>query len=81
MACKVPNHSNVCACCLCPQAGAKVDAQDKALRTPLLEAIVNDHVEVARYLVQSGASVYHTVSPLTHTHLGDHYLSSKANSR
>ncbi|XP_062301954.1 histone-lysine N-methyltransferase EHMT2 isoform X2 [Osmerus eperlanus] len=47
-------------CYMLVQAGAKVDAQDKAMRTPLLEAIVNDHVEVARYLVQSGASVYHT---------------------
>ncbi|KAG7254022.1 hypothetical protein CRUP_023323, partial [Coryphaenoides rupestris] len=37
----------------------KVDAKDRTLRTPLLEAIVNDHVEVTRYLVQSGASVYH----------------------
>lgn len=44
------------------QAGAKVDAQDKALRTPLLEAIANCHVDVVRYLVQSGACVYHAVS-------------------
>lgn len=47
-------------CYMLVQAGAKVDAQDKATRTPLLEAIVNNHVEVTRYLVQSGASVYHT---------------------
>lgn len=44
------------------QAGAKLDIQDKSMRTPLLEAIVNNHVEVTRYLVQSGACVYHTVS-------------------
>lgn len=44
------------------QAGAKVDAQDKELRTPLLEAIINNHIEVARYLIQNGASVYHIVS-------------------
>uniref|UniRef100_A0A4W5N5B6 Euchromatic histone-lysine N-methyltransferase 2 n=1 Tax=Hucho hucho TaxID=62062 RepID=A0A4W5N5B6_9TELE len=42
------------------QAGAKLDIQDKSMRTPLLEAIVNNHVEVTRYLVQSGACVYHT---------------------
>uniref|UniRef100_A0A8C8EVL1 Euchromatic histone-lysine N-methyltransferase 2 n=1 Tax=Oncorhynchus tshawytscha TaxID=74940 RepID=A0A8C8EVL1_ONCTS len=41
------------------QAGAKLDIQDKSMRTPLLEAIVNNHVEVTRYLVQSGACVYH----------------------
>lgn len=47
-------------CYMLVQAGAVVDAQDKTLRTPLLEAIVNNHLEVTRYLVQSGASVYHT---------------------
>ncbi|XP_030645115.1 histone-lysine N-methyltransferase EHMT2 [Chanos chanos] len=47
-------------CYLLIQAGAKVDAQDKSLRTPLLEAIMNNHVEVVRYLIQSGACVYHT---------------------
>ncbi|XP_039521744.1 histone-lysine N-methyltransferase EHMT2 isoform X2 [Pimephales promelas] len=46
-------------CYLLVQAGAKVDAQDKTLRTPLLEAIVNNHVEVVKYLIQSGACVYH----------------------
>uniref|UniRef100_A0A667X8L8 Euchromatic histone-lysine N-methyltransferase 2 n=2 Tax=Myripristis murdjan TaxID=586833 RepID=A0A667X8L8_9TELE len=46
-------------CYMLVQAGAKVDAQDKAMRTPLLEAIINNHVEVARYLVQNSASVYH----------------------
>uniref|UniRef100_A0A671QGL1 Histone-lysine N-methyltransferase EHMT2-like n=1 Tax=Sinocyclocheilus anshuiensis TaxID=1608454 RepID=A0A671QGL1_9TELE len=45
--------------CVCVCAGAKVDAQDKTLRTPLLEAIVNNHVEVVKYLIQSGACVYH----------------------
>lgn len=44
------------------QAGAKVDAQDKDLRTPLLEAIINNHIEVAHYLIQNGACVYHIVS-------------------
>ncbi|XP_075868086.1 histone-lysine N-methyltransferase EHMT2 isoform X4 [Nelusetta ayraudi] len=46
-------------CYMLIQAGAKVDAQDKELRTPLLEAIINNHIEVARYLIQNGASVYH----------------------
>uniref|UniRef100_A0A8C2FBX5 Euchromatic histone-lysine N-methyltransferase 2 n=1 Tax=Cyprinus carpio TaxID=7962 RepID=A0A8C2FBX5_CYPCA len=46
-------------CYLLIQAGAKVDAQDKTLRTPLLEAIVNNHVEVVKYLIQRGACVYH----------------------
>lgn len=39
-----------------------MDAQDKTLRTPLLEAIVNNHIEVVKYLIQSGACVYHAVS-------------------
>uniref|UniRef100_A0A8C7FRX1 Euchromatic histone-lysine N-methyltransferase 2 n=1 Tax=Oncorhynchus kisutch TaxID=8019 RepID=A0A8C7FRX1_ONCKI len=43
-------------CYMLVQAGAKLDVQDKSMRTPLLEAIVNNHVEVTRYLVQSGAS-------------------------
>ncbi|XP_023665526.1 histone-lysine N-methyltransferase EHMT2 isoform X7 [Paramormyrops kingsleyae] len=47
-------------CYLLIQAGAKVDTPDKSLRTPLLEAIINNHVEVVRYLIQSGACVYHT---------------------
>ncbi|XP_070969927.1 histone-lysine N-methyltransferase EHMT2-like isoform X3 [Oncorhynchus clarkii lewisi] len=46
-------------CYMLVQAGAKLDIQDKSMRTPLLEAIVNNHVEVTRYLVQSGACVYH----------------------
>lgn len=47
-------------CYLLVEGGAKVDAQDKSLRTPLLEAIVNSHVDIVRYLIQSGASVYHS---------------------
>lgn len=39
-----------------------MDAQDKDLRTPLVEAIINNHIEVARYLIQNGACVYHVVS-------------------
>ncbi|KAI5627678.1 histone-lysine N-methyltransferase EHMT2, partial [Silurus asotus] len=48
-------------CYLLIQAGAKVDAQDKSQRTPLLEAIVNNQVEVTKFLIQSGACVYHVV--------------------
>uniref|UniRef100_A0A672T4B8 Histone-lysine N-methyltransferase EHMT2-like n=1 Tax=Sinocyclocheilus grahami TaxID=75366 RepID=A0A672T4B8_SINGR len=63
----LPNGKPVCPSALPPgdkraalqRAGAKVDAQDKTLRTPLLEAIVNNHVEVVKYLIQSGACVYH----------------------
>lgn len=46
-------------CYILVQAGARIDAQDKEMRTPLLEAIINNHLEVSRYLVQSGACVYH----------------------
>ncbi|TRY82244.1 hypothetical protein DNTS_009361 [Danionella cerebrum] len=46
-------------CYLLVQAGAKVDAQDKSLRTPLLEAIVNNQMDVVKFLIQSGACVYH----------------------
>ncbi|KAM9384369.1 histone-lysine N-methyltransferase EHMT2 isoform 2-T2 [Pholidichthys leucotaenia] len=46
-------------CYMLVQAGAQVDAQDKDMRTPLLEAIVSNHIEVARYLIQNGACVYH----------------------
>uniref|UniRef100_A0A672IJS2 Euchromatic histone-lysine N-methyltransferase 2 n=1 Tax=Salarias fasciatus TaxID=181472 RepID=A0A672IJS2_SALFA len=42
-------------CYMLVQAGAQVDAQDKDMRTPLLEAIINNHIEVARYLIQNGA--------------------------
>ncbi|XP_062265391.1 histone-lysine N-methyltransferase EHMT2 isoform X1 [Platichthys flesus] len=46
-------------CYILVQAGAQIDAQDKDLRTPLVEAIINNHIEVARYLVQNSACVYH----------------------
>uniref|UniRef100_A0A8C6SVS9 Euchromatic histone-lysine N-methyltransferase 2 n=1 Tax=Neogobius melanostomus TaxID=47308 RepID=A0A8C6SVS9_9GOBI len=46
-------------CYILVQAGARVDSLDKEMRTPLLEAIINNHLEVARYLVQNGACVYH----------------------
>lgn len=52
--------------CFGSQAGANVDAQDKDLRTPLVEAIINNHIEVARYLIQNGACVYHVVSLCTY---------------
>uniref|UniRef100_A0A8C8HGH3 Euchromatic histone-lysine N-methyltransferase 2 n=1 Tax=Oncorhynchus tshawytscha TaxID=74940 RepID=A0A8C8HGH3_ONCTS len=55
-------------CYMLVQAGAKLDVQDKSMRTPLLEAIVNNHVEVTRYLVQSGACVYHTEDGYTGLH-------------
>ena len=45
-----------------------MDAQDKTLRTPLLEAIANSHGDVVRYLIQSGACVFSAVSvpPVSH---------------
>ncbi|XP_041664558.1 histone-lysine N-methyltransferase EHMT2 isoform X2 [Cheilinus undulatus] len=46
-------------CYILIQAGAQIDAKDKDLRTPLLDAITNNHAEVAHYLVQNGACVYH----------------------
>ncbi|XP_049607902.1 histone-lysine N-methyltransferase EHMT2 isoform X1 [Syngnathus scovelli] len=46
-------------CYILLQAGAQIDAQDKDLRTPLLEAIINNHIELTRYLIQNGACVYH----------------------
>uniref|UniRef100_A0A665VF55 Euchromatic histone-lysine N-methyltransferase 2 n=1 Tax=Echeneis naucrates TaxID=173247 RepID=A0A665VF55_ECHNA len=55
-------------CYMLVQAGAHVDAQDKELRTPLLEAIINNHFEVARYLVQNGACVYHEDDGYTGLH-------------
>nr|XP_015195271.1 PREDICTED: histone-lysine N-methyltransferase EHMT2-like [Lepisosteus oculatus] len=51
-------------CYLLVQAGAKVDAQDKSIRTPLLEAIMNGHVEVVKFLIRSGACVFHAVRAL-----------------
>lgn len=34
---------------------------DKQQRTPLMEAVVNNHLEVARYMVQRGGCVYNKV--------------------
>lgn len=47
----------------CPylQAGANINAVDKQQRTPLMEAVVNNHLEVARYMVQRGGCVYSKV--------------------
>uniref|UniRef100_A0A6Q2Z324 Euchromatic histone-lysine N-methyltransferase 2 n=1 Tax=Esox lucius TaxID=8010 RepID=A0A6Q2Z324_ESOLU len=55
-------------CYMLVQAGAKLDVQDKSMRTPLLEAIVNNHVDVTKYLVQSGACVYQTEDGYTGLH-------------
>ncbi|MWA11972.1 ankyrin repeat domain-containing protein [Streptomyces sp. BA2] len=38
-------------------AGARVEARDTELRTPLLLAVTGDHVEAARVLVAAGADV------------------------
>ncbi|MFD9501192.1 ankyrin repeat domain-containing protein [Streptomyces sp. NPDC060035] len=38
------------------EGGARVEARDEELRTPLLLAALGDHVEVARLLVEAGAS-------------------------
>ncbi|WP_369213494.1 ankyrin repeat domain-containing protein [Streptomyces flavofungini] len=38
-------------------AGARVEARDTELRTPLLLAAIGDHVEAARVLVAAGADV------------------------
>ncbi|XP_073454524.1 histone-lysine N-methyltransferase EHMT2 isoform X2 [Aquarana catesbeiana] len=46
-------------CHVLVQAGAHINATDKILRTPLLEAVVNNHTGVAKYLSQHGACVYH----------------------
>lgn len=47
--------------CLSSQAGANINAVDKQQRTPLMEAVVNNHLEVARYMVQRGGCVYNKV--------------------
>ncbi|MGW7270493.1 ankyrin repeat domain-containing protein [Streptomyces sp. NPDC054864] len=39
------------------EAGARVEARDTELRTPLLIAVTGDHVEAARALVAAGADV------------------------
>lgn len=46
------------------QAGANINAVDKQQRTPLMEAVVNNHLEVARYMVQLGGCVYSKVKEL-----------------
>ncbi|MFD9539092.1 ankyrin repeat domain-containing protein [Streptomyces sp. NPDC060022] len=38
------------------EEGARVDARDEELRTPLLLAALGDHVDAARLLVEAGAS-------------------------
>lgn len=43
------------------QAGANINAVDKQQRTPLMEAVVNNHLEAARYMVQRGGCVYSKV--------------------
>lgn len=43
------------------QAGANINAVDKQQRTPLMEAVVNNHLDVARYMVQRGGCVYSKV--------------------
>uniref|UniRef100_A0A670I5B2 [histone H3]-lysine(9) N-methyltransferase n=1 Tax=Podarcis muralis TaxID=64176 RepID=A0A670I5B2_PODMU len=40
------------------QAGANINTVDKLRRTPLMEAVANNHVELARYLVKRGGCVY-----------------------
>ncbi|XP_053718857.1 histone-lysine N-methyltransferase EHMT2 isoform X1 [Synchiropus splendidus] len=63
-------------CYILIQAGAQVDAQDKDTRTPLLEAIINNHAEVSRYLVQNGATVYHVEEE---GYTGLHHASKQGN--
>lgn len=46
-----------------PQAGANINATDKLRRTPLMEAVANNHLEAARYMVRRGGCVYSKVSP------------------
>uniref|UniRef100_A0A8C3HDG9 [histone H3]-lysine(9) N-methyltransferase n=1 Tax=Chrysemys picta bellii TaxID=8478 RepID=A0A8C3HDG9_CHRPI len=40
------------------QAGANINAVDKTRRTPLMEAVVSNQVETARYIVRRGGCVY-----------------------
>lgn len=44
------------------QAGASINAVDKQQRTPLMEAVVNNHLEVARYMVCGAASTARCVA-------------------
>ncbi|XP_072889883.1 histone-lysine N-methyltransferase EHMT2-like isoform X2 [Hemitrygon akajei] len=46
-------------CHILLQAGAIVDVCDKLQRTPLMEAIMNNHYEVVKLLAKHGASVFH----------------------
>lgn len=50
--------------CLSSQAGANINAVDKQQRTPLMEAVVHNRLEVARYMVQLGGCVYSKVKEL-----------------
>uniref|UniRef100_A0A8C3MVW8 Uncharacterized protein n=1 Tax=Geospiza parvula TaxID=87175 RepID=A0A8C3MVW8_GEOPR len=43
------------------QAGANINAVDKQRRTPLMEAVANDQLETARYLLQRGGCAYSQV--------------------
>uniref|UniRef100_A0A8C3UJ89 Euchromatic histone lysine methyltransferase 2 n=1 Tax=Catharus ustulatus TaxID=91951 RepID=A0A8C3UJ89_CATUS len=45
-------------CHLLLQAGANINAVDKQRRTPLMEAVANDQLEAARYLLRRGGCVY-----------------------
>ncbi|XP_067865458.1 histone-lysine N-methyltransferase EHMT2 isoform X2 [Heterodontus francisci] len=46
-------------CHILLQAGATVDVCDKLQRTPLMEAIMNNHYSIAKLLVKHGACVFH----------------------
>ena len=43
------------------KAGANINATDKLRRTPLMEAVANNHVEAARYMLRRGGCVYSKV--------------------
>ncbi|XP_078422690.1 histone-lysine N-methyltransferase EHMT2-like isoform X2 [Cetorhinus maximus] len=46
-------------CHILLQAGATVDVCDKLQRTPLMEAIMNNHYDVVKLLAKHGACVFH----------------------
>ncbi|XP_069775679.1 histone-lysine N-methyltransferase EHMT2-like isoform X3 [Narcine bancroftii] len=46
-------------CHILLQAGAIVDVCDKLQRTPLMEAIMNNHYDVVKLLAKQGACVFH----------------------
>uniref|UniRef100_A0A674GXF4 [histone H3]-lysine(9) N-methyltransferase n=1 Tax=Taeniopygia guttata TaxID=59729 RepID=A0A674GXF4_TAEGU len=48
-------------CHLLLQAGANINAVDKQRRTPLMEAVANDQLDTARYLLQRGGCAYSQV--------------------